>query len=159
MDFIEDHFGQLWLLEINPRWAAGMEILMLAGVNPVEFHLSAWKSVRKDAVNAPTKQAAHRSSSSELASEAYFGKAVVYADRDLWLTQEQINRLHRLPREHYADLPSVEMCGQLIPQGAPLLTVRVGGEPNLLYPLRRQAILARLQQLRDELLNVLDSTP
>jgi len=127
---------------------------MLAGINPVEFHLSAWEI----AVNRPAKQAAPRSSSSELAPPAYFGKAIVYADRDLWLTDEQIVSLHRLPREHYADLPSAEMCGQRIPQGAPLLTVRARGEPNLLYPLRRQAILARLQQLRDELLKVLNST-
>jgi predicted ATP-grasp superfamily ATP-dependent carboligase len=152
MDFIEDHFGHLWLLEINPRWAAGMEILMLAGINPVEHHLAAWKFN----VDRPAEQAAHVSSVSSIDVSSiderdYFGKAIVYADRDIWLTGEQIASLHRLPREHYADLPSAEMCGQLIPQGAPLLTVRARGEPNLPYPLRRQAIIARLEQLRDEL--------
>lgn len=42
-DLVESSTGQLWLLEVNPRWAAGMELLLDSGrVNPVEKHLLAF---------------------------------------------------------------------------------------------------------------------
>lgn len=40
-DMIESEDGELWLLECNPRWTAGMEILRLCGLaNMARFHLA-----------------------------------------------------------------------------------------------------------------------
>ena len=143
LDFIEDSSGQLWLLELNPRWTAGMEILFLAGINPVEFHLAAWKI-------PPIKPIASgpRRVDRFAVSTIQFGKAIVYADSDLQLTPKNLARLHALPRENFADLPPSEMAGQTVGNGQPLLTVRTRVDSNQVEQQTRGKILQQLQQLR-----------
>ncbi|MEO8270535.1 MAG: ATP-grasp domain-containing protein, partial [Aureliella sp.] len=129
-DFIEDDSGALWLLELNPRWAAGMEILFLAGINPVAYHCRAWQSPRDPAISESNMATLSR-------TDTQFAKAVVYADRELTLTPERIERLHRLPRASFADLPShsnslTSPPTKIVNSGSPLLTVRASGPPELL---------------------------
>lgn len=139
LDFIEDASGALWLLELNPRWAAGMEILFLAGINPVAYHYRAWQ--RPSNLPLPRSNIAtlHR-------TDTNFAKSIVYADRELILTPERIERLQRLPRTAYADLPShsdllTESATKIIASGEPLLTVRASG------PI--ECLLEHMSQLRE----------
>ncbi len=125
LDFVEDAAGELWLLELNPRWAAGMEILFLAGINPVANHCRAWHRTSDPAI-------AQTNSASLASSGPSFAKGIVYADRDLTLTPQCIDSLHGLPRASFADLPShctaaKEQSSRTVARGEPLLTVRASG--------------------------------
>ncbi len=149
-DFIEDSSGQLWLLEINPRWTAGMEILFLAGINPVQFHCAAWQMQNEPAVGIKTPGTTTQATVDQSLSTASLNaKAIVYADRPLQLTRDNLLRLQALPRDNFADLPSIEMAGQVIATGHPLLTVRACFEsaPTFRRRLTTQARASLLQQL------------
>jgi hypothetical protein len=147
-DLIEDAHGRLWLLEINPRWTAGMEILQLccasAGSSPLAAHLSAYGI--------------------DIATEFHLGapetvlaaKAVLYAPRDLRLAPEQRARLQsfrqRQPRGHeawwnIADVPAISADAPLtFGQGQPVLTLRVGLYANSGdWAQARQTLLAGLE--------------
>ncbi len=142
-DFIQDEAGQLWLLEINPRWTAGMEVLFLAGINPVEFHLAAW-----DQVDPSSCASAGKLTDPIGSSTAQYGKAIVYADRELCLTHENLAGLHALPRENFADLPSHDLAGQVIGVGQPFLTVRARCQTACDESRTRENLLNELQRLR-----------
>lgn len=149
LDFIEDAAGKLWLLELNPRWAAGMEILFLAGINPVAHHLLAWGQALDTAIANPndTRQPATP------ASHLSFAKGVVYADRELHLNQAMIERLHGLPRQSFADLPSLS----LLPTGKEILVV-AAGEPLLtvIASGSHASLLDQLIKLRHAALNIVE---
>lgn len=156
LDFVEDPAGELWLLELNPRWTAGMEVLFLAGFNPVQHHCRAWQpadvplitvSGEIASVSIKSVSAAATSAASEPLGrcDIGFGKAIVYAPRDLELTHHHIESLHKLPRDNFSDLPSHHLiaAGQtahLLSRGAPLLTVRARGP--------RDTLLGQLAELR-----------
>lgn len=78
--------------------------------------------------------------------DTHFAKAVVYADRELTLTRERIERLHSLPPASFADLPShvgsrSEPATRVVSHGEPLLTVRASGPSS--------SLLEQLTQLRE----------
>jgi len=115
-DILRNEDG-LWLLEINPRWSASMELLDAAwGLNLVAWHVEAISGGR-----VPFEAKGH--------PQTVFGKSVVYADRDFLPTTEQwegwwSQRWRGDPSElrdayRFADIPS--SC-DLIPQGFPILT-------------------------------------
>ncbi|MCC6508532.1 MAG: ATP-grasp domain-containing protein [Pirellulaceae bacterium] len=87
-DFIEDRQGRLWLLEFNPRWTAGMEVLQQctwpSQPSPLAQHLKTWN----------IEPAGERFSSPTLFP--YFSKAIYYAPSDLELSQEARLSLQRL---------------------------------------------------------------
>ncbi len=147
IDFIDDAAGELWLLELNPRWAAGMEILFLAGINPVVHHCRAWQNeINFSHVNLTMETSDH--------TEAHFAKGVVYADRELTLTPERIERLQRLPRASFADLPSQftvqsESNSKFVGCGEPLLTVRSRGSP--------EKLIEQMLRLRETALRLCES--
>lgn len=158
LDFIKDYAGNLWLLELNPRWAAGMEVLYLAGINPVEHHCRAWQA-EADATGIASPDATptggpSASTAAELPCqpEISFGKAIVYAPRELELTRQRIEALHNLPRDNFADLPSHhliadEQTAHVVSRGEPLLTVRASGPHDTL--------LEQLARLRETALATL----
>ncbi len=87
IDCIEDADHQLWILEMNPRWTAGMEVLWRSGTcNPVTEHLKALGQP------APTE-------STEPAEPSFCGKAVWYAERET-----TAKRLHAAARQAQAEL-------------------------------------------------------
>ncbi len=146
-DFIEDPQGTLWLLEVNPRWAAGMEVLFLAGINPVEFQLSAWGL----GVSATPQE----SRGAGVGAKLQFGKAIVYANQELELDLSGIARLHALPRSNFVDLPAFELAGQSIASGHPLLTVRAKCVTAGSAACVRAGLLNELDSLRAEALRQL----
>ncbi|MCA9191671.1 MAG: ATP-grasp domain-containing protein [Planctomycetales bacterium] len=78
-DVIEDEQLQLWLLEINPRWAAGMEILVRSHfANPVEWHCQAWTH--------PCKTL-HTDVHTHSNGLPLVSKVVLYAERDIEFRQ------------------------------------------------------------------------
>lgn len=119
-DFIEDAQLRLWLLEINPRWTAGMEVLVQAGLNPVPRHWHAWRST-------PSAFAGPRPSRS---NSEFFGKAILYAKQDVHMTDPRIAALHGWPQDRVADVPSAAMIGSVIPQGHPILTLKAAYEAH-----------------------------
>lgn len=231
-DFIEDADGQLWLLEINPRWTAGMEILLLAGLNPVRDHLSAWGydfprqiqrghtpctnlggTVRGQTPHLPSEgnriapeggecwgQTPYANSSgirvnpeggawgptppgiwgqtpfassggedrgqspgdggqtpggdlvgvsdSKMGGRGQAGvkavKAVWYADGPIQLTEGLLGKLHAVPREVLADIPSTSMMGQTVEAGQPLMTLRTTAA-------RLEDLVPALHSLRSQL--------
>lgn len=146
-DLIEDEQGTLWLLEINPRWTAGMEVLFLAGVNPVLFHLSAW-GLEDRAIPRPPQSVATQ-------ADSLVAKAVVYVDRETQLNASSIARLHSLPRSSYADLPASDLAEHVVAPGQPLLTVRTRCESGADVDSLRVKLLCDLADLRDRALQTL----
>ena len=157
LDFIEDQASELWLLELNPRWAAGMEVLILAGINPVAYHCRAWQAETVPSNSNPGGVRLARIAPSRTIAasgeqhECSFGKAIVYAPHEIELTHRRIESLHSLPCDNFADVPSHHLIadGQtahILSRGEPLLTVRTGGlRSNLLeqlFELRETALAA-----------------
>ncbi len=174
LDFIEDLTGELWLLELNPRWTAGMEILFLAGTNPVERHCRVWPSDMSEAQTGARQTGAADTNPHAIPSanatpsipadtgpgvwqgEVSFGKAVVYAPYELVLTHHSIAALHNLPGDNFADLPSHQLIADdqsayVVATGQPVLTVRASG-PHV-------TLVEQLAELRETALALLGGRP
>jgi len=112
---LEDQ-AELWLLECNPRWAAGMEVFLNAGrENPVRELLRHFQFELPNSVSTaflkPPVDAAD--------AKASFAKAVLYAVQPIELNNDSIAKLQSIDR--IADLP---YAPQLIEAGHPIVTVR-----------------------------------
>ncbi|MEM7478643.1 MAG: hypothetical protein AAF483_26975 [Planctomycetota bacterium] len=121
MDFIQDEAQEkLWLLEMNPRWTSGMEVLARAGRKPVEHHLGAWNWIEEPDEGKPKDNNSQNGECCEA-----WAKCVFYAPRDLRLNSEQIARIHGLNRKYFADLPNAapSATAVTIEKGHPMLTV------------------------------------
>lgn len=149
LDFIESADGQLWLLEANPRWTAGMEILQLCGLRPLREHLDCFVEFGQ--------QGRQQRPPSELALDAdpspnFASKAIVYAEQDIELKASLLKELHQLPREYYCDLPSAQTQNQIIERGHPLLTVRHTHS----QPVPKESSLSVLNDLRAQVMETLN---
>lgn len=154
-DLIEDAVGQLWLLELNPRWTAGMEILHLCAAehaqSPLAAHLRALGVPIAPVVPSRSK------------SPAMLAKAILYAPAELQLSREQQRMLQPLrQRQAYgqagwwniADVPAMGDASSLVIQtGQPILTLRVGLDTQCSqWAQTRQSLLAGLNGARTEVL-------
>lgn len=116
VDFLANRDG-LWVLEVNPRYSASVEILeRLGGLSFVRLHVDACR--HQSLPDEPRQQVA-----------TFAGKAVVYARRASIVTGEfealvsQWNRAGEPPG--IADLPRI---GQHLAAGEPVATVLAGGK-------------------------------
>lgn len=149
VDFIEDADGNLWLLELNPRWTAGMEILARAGRNPVPAHLACFAPDLICPSSRPQIDAFDANSEPQTRA-----KAVVYAEREVRLGAREMAILHTLPRRNFADIPRLpdDHSELVIEPGHPILTVRC--DHQKLVNLREELLihLSYLhQQVRDQI--------
>ena len=145
MDFIEDPAGDLWLIEMNPRWTAGMEVLFDCGTNPACHHLLAWGFEIANRLALMPKE--HR--------PIVCAKAVTYTQRAIRLSPHCLSQLHALPREFFSDIPSTHMTAADIAPGQPLLTVR-SWTPQTDDPASDKAILLEhLYALQEQALGIL----
>jgi predicted ATP-grasp superfamily ATP-dependent carboligase len=161
-DFIEDVNGQLWLLEFNPRWTAGMEVLWLSGCNLLGDFMprrATQTGLSRRCVSKGTDSGACATTNCQAA------KAVIYAQREIKLSQSILRDLHALPRCSFADLPAGQSLNTTIPKGAPLLTVRTVLEaegpahPHSLLEWQelRYRLLRRLTQLASQVHRLMKS--
>jgi|LakMenEpi03Aug12_release.lakeMendotaPanAssembly.Ray.scaffolds.fasta_scaffold00033_36 predicted ATP-grasp superfamily ATP-dependent carboligase len=135
MDCIEDQHGQCWLLEVNPRWTAGMEVLLRSGVtNPAAHHAAAWGYPNPSSLLQVRQP------------NSLIGKAILYAPCKLLLTSQRVDQLQSLPRERFADIPSDQMKDRWLDEGSPILTVLASCDPQLSLPAARKVLLDQLQQ-------------
>jgi hypothetical protein len=114
-DFIEDAEGRLWLLEINPRWSAGMEVLHVCrrsnANSPLAQHLEAVGfSSAPFLTDVATDEAIDEDTdgrSSAVASTDYrprlLAKAILYAPVDVLITRDKLIALY----EHRSSLKTL----------------------------------------------------
>lgn len=126
-DLVEDASGQLWLLEFNPRWTAGMEVLHESATapthSPLSQHLRAWGI-------APVPSQCWQKPKTRLVS-----KAIYYSASDIELPQATRRSLQSLRSWQnsaqlgmewcVADLPTVAPLAPMrFPAGSPILTIK-----------------------------------
>lgn len=125
-DFQLDSDGRLWLLEINPRWSASMELHeTLQGFSWMKKHLEILRS---------TNELIAEDSDRCRVSDGQIAKGIIYAPRDLNLSDDQIGRLWESRWDgtlgelevcpfRMADIPEPMPGGLAISQGMPIATV------------------------------------
>jgi predicted ATP-grasp superfamily ATP-dependent carboligase len=126
-----------WVVEINPRYTASVEVVERATGGPaIAAHVAACTGATLPASGGPP------------ASEHRFGKAILLADRDVTITDSFFR--WALPqasidpaRRRLADLPA---AGERIRAGRPVLTVLVESSGDC-----RPALAARLAEVRERL--------
>jgi predicted ATP-grasp superfamily ATP-dependent carboligase len=130
-DFQIDSNGQLWLLEINPRWSASMELHeILQGYSWITEHVRILCDGASKSVPSPGSPAGQQ-----------VAKGIVYAPHEMHLSVAQVDRLgrsgwHGTLRELetaefcLADIPQSDPLGVDFAEGMPIVTVLVAGEKN-----------------------------
>ncbi len=153
-DFVETPTGELWLLEVNPRWAAGMELIVESErPNPVARHLNAFAgaTLQHQSVDVLPNKIEMRPHS---LAEPCLAKAILYAPRAIKLRETLLGQLHQLT--DIADVPAMDAVGQVVEQGHPLLTVKASLAPTvaakLTWPERKQELLAVLHQRAEQII-------
>ena len=149
-----DTNGNAWLLEINPRWSASMELHeAISGYSWMREHLRAITGDR-----TPVKTSEPVYSTGKL-----FGKAIVYAPRNLETTETSLQKLWDLRwlgtvseleeqstdgpfRFRVADIPK----DTHFPEGVPVLTVYSTGANH-------SELIGELTRGREEVLKILES--
>jgi len=100
IDFVVDAHGQPWVLEVNPRYTASMELVeQITGVSMLAAHIEACTTGELPA--APQSK-----------STGGFGKAYLFAKREVTISKS--------PTVAMADIPQV---GRTIATGQPVATV------------------------------------
>ena len=134
-DFQIDPNGQLWLLEINPRWSASMELHeLLQGYSWITEHVRILCEGASKRVPSPRSPAGQQ-----------IAKGIVYAPHEMHLSVAQVDRLgrsgwHGTLRELataefcLADIPQSDPLGVDFAEGMPIVTVLVAGEKNADLP-------------------------
>ena len=130
-DFQIDPNGQLWLLEINPRWSASMELHeLLQGYSWITEHVRILCDGASKSVPSPGSPAGQQ-----------VAKGILYAPHEMHLSVAQVDRLgrsgwHGTLREletaefRLADIPQSDPLGVDFAEGMPIVTVLVAGEKN-----------------------------
>ena len=132
-DVIEDASGQLWLLEFNPRWTSGMEILHESAHkpqhSPLSRHLQAWGI-------APLSEQYWDKPQTRLVS-----KAIYYSAADIELSQAARRGLQSLRSWQRSSEPNMEWCVADVPPVAPPPPMRFdAGSPILTVKSRQLAV-------------------
>ena len=151
-DFQIDPEGQLWLLEINPRWSASMELHeILQGYSWITEHVRILCNGAPKHVPSPASPAGQQ-----------VAKGILYAPHGMHLSVAQVDRLwrsgwHGTLRELetaefcLADIPQSDPLGVDFAEGMPIVTVLVAGEKNadLLEKIRqaRSTVLGWFQRI------------
>lgn len=114
IDFVLAQDGTPWVIEVNPRYTASMEVIERAtGQSAIGFHVAACRSEPLPLADTSDKNAT-------------WGKAYLFAPHDLCPSREFTQHLHELAVEgRAADLP---YPGDPIAKGMPITTLLARGE-------------------------------
>ncbi|MFM9115162.1 MAG: ATP-grasp domain-containing protein, partial [Planctomycetota bacterium] len=108
--------AQIFVLEVNPRWTASVEILERAtGQNAFQLHQAA---CTQGQLLPPRARAA----------ASLHGKLVVYAEKQLEVSSALSDRwLDRAQGQTWPTLADIPRAGEMIPAGAPICTLFASG--------------------------------
>lgn len=148
VDFVFDG-KNCWVIEVNPRYSASMELLDLAyGVSLFQLHLLAaegeWHKVENIAEQMPIKQICK-------GRAAFWGKKVIYTGSAVMVKTLQAGRFAKerewARRMHELGLRDLPFPGEIISAGGPVATAVARGESRAvcLQELERTADLMRGQ--------------
>lgn len=99
---------EVYLLECNPRWTAGMEVLDYTNcISPIH-HL-----LQRLPVDLPPPRNHHSP------TYQYFAKAILYAEQEIQISEQMLRKMNQI--EGLADRP---FAAQRIERGHPIATVR-----------------------------------
>jgi len=118
VDFLHAERNSFWMLEVNPRYSASVEVLERAtgnsqagqpaspnGVHAMEYHRAAFRDNGSHSLKSPSQP------------ERKVAKAILFSDRDFEFPEIHDSTL-RWP--HVADIPH---AGTLIKSGQPVMTI------------------------------------
>lgn len=131
---------RVWTIEINPRYTASVEVLERAvGCHAVGLHAAACLRERLPAF-IPRQ------------ANGCCGKAVVYAQRNVRVTEDFLRLAAFNWETPWPDLADIPESGTQIRAGRPIATVlaQAADEPSLLAELRRRAALVHRAVYREE---------
>ena len=125
--------GELWLLELNPRWSASVELLeMLRGESLFPAHLAACQ--RRELILSPRP----------LAADRFAGKLIVCSERRLMAGEAVPYDWQDLYAQGFRDIPRP---GAEIAEGGPFCTALAEAGSDALC---EQALLAKASALRHQ---------
>jgi predicted ATP-grasp superfamily ATP-dependent carboligase len=134
VDAIVDHEGRVWVVEVNPRYSASVEVLERSGRFSAVGQLLAADDQPGVDVAAGSGNRGHEA--------VCWGKAIVMAARDILISDPLCDYIDRANRwagiPIYVDLP---WPGQVVRVGSPILTLLAcgHGEREVAAKLRRRA--------------------
>ncbi|MFO1063282.1 MAG: ATP-grasp domain-containing protein [Pirellulales bacterium] len=144
-DFIEDTDGNLFLLEVNPRWTAGIEILEAEHATSM---CTRYTTSRSQSVSVPFMD--------QFSTRA--AKAIYYSPFDLRLTTSMLRELQSFGRDRFrigravgealwflSDLPPVAESNVDFSQGSPVLTIQARIDRSLSENDDRDRLLNQLR--------------
>lgn len=123
VDFILDG-QQLWIIEVNPRYTAAVEVAERAQrISAIDWHVE-----NHSAFQIPTSPAVD--------SRTYHGKAILFAKGEVTITSEFVNWALTQP-----DLADIPQPGSVVSSGQPALTLLAAAESDslILAALKRRS--------------------
>lgn len=129
LDFIMNGQG-IWVLELNPRWSASVELIEgCLGKRLFSAHLAAWAGVGMEKISqelfAPSpKGKENRSGICPDKKGKFFGKTIVYAGDSLVMEEGDEKKFRFLYAKGVRDIPQ---AGTSIKKGQPICTVLAQG--------------------------------
>lgn len=157
-DFQIDSQDRLWLLEINPRWSASMELHeTLQGVSWMKEHL---RIVIGQGNDQPLPKVPEGLVMDDKGTHKQMAKGIVYAPRDIRASSSQVDRLwqarwhgslEELEKHAFrvADIPQRVPAGVCFDKGIPIATVLCVGDST-------EWLIAKIQHARKKVLDWLE---
>ena len=157
-DFQIDSQDRLWLLEINPRWSASMELHeTLQGVSWMKEHLRILIGQGSD---QPLPKVPEGIVMDDKGTHKQMAKGIVYAPRDIRASSSQVDRLwqarwhgslEELEKHEFrvADIPQRVPAGVCFDKGIPIATVLCVGDST-------EWLISKIQHARKKVLDWLE---
>lgn len=124
LDFIVNEDG-IWILELNPRWSASVELIeRFCGKRLFSSHLAACKGVDLTPIFAAPFYDQRRASRD---GPVFWGKRIVYANDSFVVASHDEKQLRVIYEQGVRDIPS---AGTIIAKGQPLCTVLSEGDSD-----------------------------
>lgn len=144
VDFILDKNERAWVLEINPRWSATMEIYERAlGRSLTSDHLRAWGiELSGESKHSPIEQLTF--------SNTAYWKDVVYAEREFLWTEQHLEAVLKfnegaLLEAGWPVIADIPTANQVFEIGMPVFTTIVSGRNEQELRRSREAAIAGLR--------------
>jgi predicted ATP-grasp superfamily ATP-dependent carboligase len=138
VDAVIDKAGEVWPVEVNPRYTASVEILERAGCVPALLPLNVACATQRPIICDPRQtQDASPSTKTLTKGTSICAKAIAFAKRDVRVG----NLLQIFQREQVVDVPSP---GEVIDSGWPICTLLAHGCDSNTCVTRLRAMAKRL---------------